>query len=118
VHSHAEPAALEPAFDYTPQTTLGGKYGHLLNATPDADLQAVMDAPSSGKSASHEHGPNCGCGHHDHHDHDHQHDHGHGHDHGHSHDHGHGHSHGHDHHHAPYPHADHPLGPKSMQKKK
>ena len=37
------------------------------------------------------------------------HDHGHGHDHGHSHD-----DHG-DHHH-PYPHADHPLGPKTMKK--
>ncbi len=34
---------------------------------------------------------------------------------GHSHDHGHHHR-GHDHTHAPYPHADHPLGPKSMKK--
>ena len=36
----------------------------------------------------------------------------------HSHDHSHGHTHDHDddhHHHHPYPHADHPLGPKSMQ---
>ena len=41
------------------------------------------------------------------HDHDHHHDHHHGH--GHHHDHHH-----HDHHHAPYPHADHPLGPKSV----
>ena len=41
--------------------------------------------------------------------HDHGHDHGHGHHH---HDHGHD----HDHTHAPYPHADHPLGPRSMQK--
>jgi len=31
-----------------------------------------------------------------------------------AHDHGHGHS--HDHHHAPYPHADHPLGPVTMKK--
>jgi len=147
VHSHAEPNDLEPAFDYAPSTTLGGKYGHLMNAAPDAELEAVMSAPSSGKAAAHEHGPNCGCGHHHGHEHghdDHHHDHGHdhehedharahghshgdehGHDHGHSHGHdhdhagGHSHDHGHhDHHHAPYPHADHPLGPKSMQKKK
>lgn len=45
--------------------------------------------------------------------------HGHGHGHGHGHDHGLAHSHGHDHghSHAPYPHADHPLGPKSMKAK-
>ena len=59
--------------------------------------------------AGHEHG----------HDHDHGHGHGHhhhhGHDHGHHH-HGHDHGHGHDHHHPPYPHADHPLGPRSMAK--
>ncbi len=60
---------------------------------------------------------------HDHgHSHDHSHDHSHGHSHGHDHhhDHSHGHSHdhshdhGHDHHHHPYPHADHPLGPRTM----
>lgn len=32
------------------------------------------------------------------------------------HDHGHHHPHGHDHHHQPYPHADHPLGPKTLPK--
>ncbi|WP_172300200.1 sirohydrochlorin chelatase [Pseudoruegeria sp. HB172150] len=48
----------------------------------------------------------------DHHHHHHDHDHGHSHDHG--HDHGHHH---HDHHHAPYPHADHPLGPESARRK-
>ena len=48
------------------------------------------------------------------HDHAHPHDHGHSHDH--PHDHAHGHGHGHDHHHAPYPHADHPLGPESVRK--
>ena len=58
--------------------------------------------------------------HHDHghshdHDHDHEHGHDHHHDHGHSHDHAHGHSHGH--HHHPYPHADHPHGPRSMDRK-
>lgn len=36
-------------------------------------------------------------------------------DHGHDHNHDH---HTHDHHHAPYPHADHPLGPRSMEKGK
>lgn len=36
------------------------------------------------------------------------------HTHGHSHDHGHGHDHGHTH--APYPHADHPLGPRTLKK--
>jgi sirohydrochlorin cobaltochelatase len=40
------------------------------------------------------------------------------HSHGHSHDHDHDHSHGHDHGHthAPYPHADHPLGPRTLYK--
>ncbi len=41
---------------------------------------------------------------------------GHSHHHGEGHAHHHGHEHGHTHTHAPYPHADHPLGPKSMQK--
>ena len=49
-------------------------------------------------------------------EHDHDHDHDHGHDHSHDHDHGHSHSHGHDHAHHPYPHADHPLGPKTLRK--
>ena len=46
------------------------------------------------------------------------HDHEHGHDHGHSHDHEHSHGdgHSHDHAHHPYPHADHPLGPKALRK--
>ena len=110
VHSHDAPNDLEPVFDYSASFTLGGKYAGLANRDVDPDLQAVMDAPSSGKAAVHEHGPDCGCGHH------HGHDHGHSHAHGHEHDHSHGHSHGHDHHHAPYPHADHPLGPKSMKK--
>ncbi len=50
---------------------------------------------------------------HDHHHHDHSHHHHHGHDHDHHHDHegqqG--------HHHHSYPHADHPLGPRSMKKR-
>ena len=40
-------------------------------------------------------------------------DHGHG-----GHDHSHDHGHDHDHHHHPYPHADHPLGPESVRKRK
>ncbi|MEB3168760.1 MAG: sirohydrochlorin chelatase [Synechococcaceae cyanobacterium] len=43
----------------------------------------------------------------------HQHDHQH-HDHSHHHGHGHGHGHGDDHH-PPYPHADHPLGPRTLR---
>ena len=41
--------------------------------------------------------------------------HHHHHHHG-DHDHSHDHDHGHHHHHAPYPHADHPLGPESVRK--
>ncbi len=40
-----------------------------------------------------------------------------GHHHHHDHPHGHDHDHDHGHTHAPYPHADHPLGPRSMLKK-
>lgn len=48
----------------------------------------------------------------------HSHDHAHDHSHDHSHDHHHhdDHNHAHDHHHHPYPFADHPLGPKTMEK--
>jgi sirohydrochlorin cobaltochelatase len=52
--------------------------------------------------------------------HSHGHEHGHSHDHhhlGHSHGHVHPHSHDHAHGHHPYPHADHPLGPRSMKKR-
>jgi sirohydrochlorin cobaltochelatase len=105
-HSHAEPSPLEPAFDYAPSISLGGRYGKLENKVADVLEEADYER------VPHVHGP--GCGHdHDHHDHAH----GHSHDHDHHHDHhGHGHDHGHDHHHAPYPHADHPLGPRSLKK--
>jgi sirohydrochlorin cobaltochelatase len=48
----------------------------------------------------------------------HSHGHGHHHDHSHDHDHDHLHEHSHDHAHthAPYPHADHPLGPRTLYK--
>jgi len=58
------------------------------------------------------------------HDHDHHHHHDHDdadhHHHGHEHDHRHGHHHHHHHHgddhgHHPYPHADHPLGPRTLK---
>ena len=61
--------------------------------------------PLPGGKASHDHGPN----------HDHDHDHGHKHDHDHDHGPGQGHHHGPDHHHTPYPHADHPLGPRTLR---
>ena len=44
------------------------------------------------------------------------HSHSHSHDHGHSHPHSHDHDHDHGHTHAPYPHADHPLGPRTLYK--
>lgn len=69
-------------------------------------------------AAGHDHGHDHH--HHDHaHDHDHHHDHQHGHGHDHGHDHGHHHhgaGHDHGHHHHPYPHADHPLGPSSLNR--
>ena len=68
-----------------------GVCNSLCKAAPKAAPAFSLDpdAPVKGTIAGH------------HHDHDH-----------HSHDH----SHGHDHTHAPYPHADHPLGPRSMKK--
>ncbi|WP_422032845.1 sirohydrochlorin chelatase [Roseovarius sp.] len=66
----------------------------------------------------HHHHHDHGDGHHHHH-HDHGHDHQHHHHHhDHDHHHDHGHDHHHHHHHAPYPHADHPLGPESSRKAK
>jgi len=59
------------------------------------------------------HGEAHGHGHH-HHGHGHDH-HSHADDHDHDHDHGHGHGHGHEHH-PPYPHADHPLGPRTLRR--
>jgi sirohydrochlorin cobaltochelatase len=58
----------------------------------------------------------AGAAHHHHGD-GNAHGHGHSHGHDHDHDHAHGHDHDHGHTHAPYPHADHPLGPRSMLKK-
>jgi len=92
VHSHASPAPLEPVHDHG--------HGH--------------DHDHEGHDHAHGHS-------HDHdHSHGHDHDHSHGHDHPHDHPHDHSHDDGpsHDHHHHPYPHADHPHGPRSMDKKK
>ena len=56
-------------------------------------------------------------GHHsDAHAHDHAHDHDHDHSHAHDHAHDNSHAHDHGHTHAPYPHADHPLGPRTLYK--
>ena len=78
-----------------------------------------------GHGQGHDHGQGQDGDHHHHaaDGHDHAHDHGHshadghahGHAHGHQHGQGHGHGHDHGHHHHPYPHADHPLGPRSMR---
>ena len=46
------------------------------------------------------------------------HDHSHPSDHNHGPDHSHGSDHSHDHHHPPYPHADHPLGPVTLQRRR
>ena len=46
------------------------------------------------------------------------HDHSHPSDHNHGADHSHGSDHSHDHHHPPYPHADHPLGPVTLQRRR
>ena len=51
------------------------------------------------------------------HAHEHSHEHGHSHEDGHSHEHDHDHGHDpHGHHHTPYPHADHPLGPRTLRR--
>ena len=84
-------------------------------------VEGIGTGFGQGHDPAHDHGD----GHHHHHDHDH--DHGHGHDHGHHHGghgdahhhHGHAHGGGHDHghgHHHPYPHADHPLGPRTLKR--
>ena len=77
-------------------------------------LQPVRDHRHGHDHEHHHHDDD----HHHGHGHDHHHDHHHGHHPGHRHDHDHGHEHGHGHHHHPYPHADHPLGPLSMEKPK
>jgi sirohydrochlorin cobaltochelatase len=69
-------------------------------------VEGIGTGPAKPDEEAHEHG------------HDHGHDHGHSHaaDHGDGHSDGHSHEHGHDHAHHPYPHADHPLGPKTLRK--
>jgi len=84
------------------------------HASP-APLEPVHDHAHDGHS--HDHGHDHEHSHSHDHDHDHRHDHQHG-AHDHAHDHAHEHGHDHAHHHHPYPHADHPHGPRSMDKKK
>jgi len=75
--------------------------------------------PSPGSPASgHDHGESHDHGHGHGPDHSHAHGHApsdsHGSSHGHDHTHAHGHGPSHDHGHAPYPQADHPLGPRTL----
>ncbi len=108
LHSHGSPAPLTPVemthgFDFAPSIALGGKYAKFEHQVAEVLAEAdYIRQPGD----VHVHDENCGHLHHGHDHHDHGHVHG-----GHSHDHDHG------HHHPPYPHADHPLGPKSMKPK-
>jgi len=75
-----------------------------------------------GHDHHHDHDHHHGHGHHGHH-HAHAHPHADGHAHPHAHDHAHPHAHDHHHHHGPgghhhhpYPHADHPLGPRTLKR--
>ena len=63
--------------------------------------------PATGTSHSHDHAHSHGP--------DHSHEHSPDHSPDHSHDHEHSLEHSHDHHHSPYPHADHPLGPRTLR---
>ncbi len=80
----------------------------------------VAPAEAPGPAHSHAHGPEQAEHAHDDHghshdpalSHDHPHSHDHAHDHAHTHDPAHAHDHGHTH--TRYPHADHPLGPRSL----
>lgn len=75
-----------------------------------AQVLGFEDEVGLAQASHHHHVEGIGTGH------DHGHSHDHGHDHAHEHDHGHDHGHTHDHGHHPYPHADHPLGPKTLAK--
>ena len=65
------------------------------------------------QESHHHHVEGIGTG--DNHSHDHDHEHSHYHGHSHDHEHDHTHDDGHEHGHHPYPHADHPLGPKTLK---
>jgi len=71
-------------------------------------------APLAGRGQDHQHGHSNDHGHAHNHDHEHDHPHGHSHDHD-APDHDHHGQEGHGHHHTPYPHADHPLGPRTLR---
>lgn len=78
-----------------------------------------------GRDSDHHHGPGTGSEHGHHHgpedgpehgpDADHSHPHAHDHTHAHASDAGNSHGHDAGHHHPPYPHADHPLGPRTLR---
>jgi sirohydrochlorin cobaltochelatase len=86
--------------------------------SPGSPASGPSPDPGHALAHSHGHGPSHDPAHsHDpgpSHDPGHSHDHSHSHSHSHGHDHSHDHSHGHDHSHAPYPQADHPLGPRTL----
>jgi len=71
-------------------------------------------APLAGRGQDHQQGHSNDHGHAHNHDHEHDHPHGHSHDHD-APDHDHHGQEGHGHHHTPYPHADHPLGPRTLR---
>jgi sirohydrochlorin cobaltochelatase len=103
-HGHAHGGAAHHDHGHGPSHDHGHDHAH----------DHAHDHPHAhGHDPSHDH-DHSHAGHHAHsHGHDAPHKHDHGHAHGHAHDHGHSHGHAHTHH--PYPHADHPLGPRSLK---
>ncbi len=92
-HRHGDPSSVpghgsDPSHGHEPGQSHGHHYGH-----------GPETSQGHGTSHGHEHGAGEA---------------GHDHSHGHGHSHGHDHSHGHGHGHAPYPQADHPLGPRTL----
>ena len=81
-----------------------------------AQILGFEDQVGEAQMSHHHHVEGGGPGHHHQHGGGHAHGHSHPHDHGHGHGHDHGHNHGEGHTHAPYPHADHPLGPRTLKK--
>jgi len=111
------------------------RLGEILTGTGNMNCQmckyreAVLgfeDEVGLPQQSHHHHVEGIGTGHHTHeHGHDHHHEHDHHHSSGHHHSHSHHHTHHHDadhkhddHGHHPYPHADHPLGPRSLKQNK
>ncbi|WP_062236114.1 sirohydrochlorin chelatase [Aureimonas sp. N4] len=122
-HHHVEgigTGPAEPAHDHGHDHSHG--HGHDHGHHHHGDHHHGHDHHGHDHGHSHDHGHDHAHTHeHAHsaghsHDHANGHTHGHAHDHGHSHGHDHSHGHGHTHTHHPYPHADHPLGPRSLKR--